>query len=178
MDTVTVSEGDFLTNDQAYSLFELVEGLGMQNNYFVAMRDTAKDGVAYGVAGGAGAIAGAIAANAMDKKNALANVAFDGLLINDTEAGLGIIPLVNKGMVMSFNPSKMTAKPNRYFFIPNEAIKEIIVKNYNILNPKVKRFEVKLADGTKISVLLRAKEKDVAYQSNAIEKLMAKYGKK
>lgn len=178
MATVTVSEGDFLTNEQAYSLFELVEGLGAQNNYFVAMRDTAKDGVAYGVAGGAGAIAGAIAANAMNKKNAFANLAFDGLLINDTDAGFGIIPLVNKGMVLSFNPSKMTAKPNRYFFIPNESIKEVIVKNYNILNSKVKRFEVKLTDGTKISVLLRVNEKDVAYQTNAVEKLMTKYGKK
>lgn len=170
MDTVLVTEGDFQTYAQAYALFEMVKGLRECNNIFVAMKDASSDGMGYR----GGGIIGGMIARAVDKKDAFSNLAYDGLLINDTEAGIGVIPIVYKKITLTFDPSKMTAKPNRYFFIPKEEIKQVKIKNV-LLNSKRKRFVVKFENNKRVILLLSTKDKAISYQEQEMERLLAKY---
>lgn len=173
MKQVLVSEGDFFTYEQAYALFDMNEAIGRENTIFVAIKDTNKEGMAAGVSAGVGmGIIGDLAGNLVDKaieaKNALSSLAFDALLINETEAGFGIIPIVYKGFALTANLSKMTAKPNRYFFIPKEVIADVTIKNYSFLSKSVKKFIIQFHDKTKVTVLLRVNEKDIPYQAEAV----------
>lgn len=179
---VLVSEGAFFTYEQAYNLFDLNEAIGSDNTIFVAIKDTNKEGISSGISAGVGmGIIGEVAGNlvdrAMEARNALGSMAYDALLINETSEGFGIIPIVYKGFALSANLKKMTAKPNRYFFIPREVIMDVKIKNYSILSKSVKKFSIQLYDKTKVDVLLRMKEKDIPYQAGAVAKLIQKYGK-
>lgn len=173
MDTVLVTEGDFQTYAQAYALFEMVKGLRDRNNIFVVMKDASRDGVGLRGAG----IVGAMIGSAIEKKDAFSNLAYDGLLINDTEAGIGVIPIVYKKMTLTFDPTKMTAKPNRYFFIPKEEITQVKLKNVLFMNSKRKRFVLKFRNNKKVSLLLSTKDKAISYQEQEVERLIAKYEK-
>ncbi len=167
---------DFKTNEGVMEIFRNLNGLGTENCIFVAFKDTTKQGMKYGALGGA--VGGAIAAAAAFSSGVIEGLeGFDGLLINQTESGLGIIPLKNKGIQLMLNPDKMEAQIDKYSFIPNENIEEIIVKNFNIFNKKAQKIKLKIG-GKTLDLMARINEKTIPYQEANFTKFMNKYKKK
>jgi len=165
---------DFKTNDGAINIFRSLNCLGMDNCYFVTFKDTNAEAFSYGAMG---AVGGALGAAAFTQGMVAGMQNYDGLLINQTENGLGVIPLVNKGIQLMLNPDKMVADTNRFFFIPNEYIVSIIVKKFNIFNKKTQKVRIKLTDGTEFKLLAHVSEKNIAYQESNFAKFMSKYCK-
>ena len=166
---------DFKTNDGVVNIFRNLNCLGMDNCYFVTFRDTNSEAFKYGAFGAVGGALGAAAAFSSGMVEGMKN--YDGLLINQTENGLGIIPLVTQGVQLILNPDKMVAEPNRFFFIPNQYIASIIVKKFNIFNKKTQKVRIKLTDGTEFKLLAHVSEKNISYQESNFAKFMNKYSK-
>ena len=124
---------EFNTIETAMELFRRVNGLGVNNCIFICFTDTSSEAMKYGAFGAVGGAVGAIAAfssgavDGMNKKS-------DGYLINWTENGLGIIPLNANGVMLTLTPAKLQADLSSYFFVSNNQIQSIIVKNFNIFN--------------------------------------------
>lgn len=164
---------DFRTIEGATEIFRQLNCLGNDNCFFVTYKNTNRDGMKYGLMGATGAIGGA-AVFASGMANAAAN--FEALLINQNELGLGIIPLSSaRGVQMYVNFSKMTPQYDKFFFVPNASIEEIVVKNYSFLNKKVQKVNIKIAGVPKIYQLAHIHEKDIPYQEANFTRFMNRY---
>ena len=135
-------------------LFEEVKCIGKENNYFIAYKDMQKS---------SGVVSGM-------------EYPYDGLLINKTENGIGMFYLNQKGIVLTQNLSKMTLDKDSYTFISNEEIKDIKIKNYALLNSKVKRISINTKDKSH-KLYVKIDEKDIPYQKENFTKFLEKYGK-
>ncbi len=168
---------DFKTSNGVMEIFRSLNCIGNENCFFLAFKDTTKQGMKYGALGGAlgGAIGGAIAAGIAGMAEGLDG--FDALLINQTESGLGIVPLKAKGVQLVLSPEKLELQLERYSFVPNENIEEIIVKNFNIFNKKAQKIILKIG-GKKFNLFARINEKTIPYQEENFTKFMNKYKKK
>lgn len=151
----------------------------------MSFKDTTREGMKYGLIGGAGAAAGAVgaaiaasavAAGTSQNFNSLSQ--YDGLLINANEYGLGIIPLVSKGVQMFLNPAKLEAKPEGFVFFNYQNIEEIKVKNFNIFNKKVQTLKIKVFGAKMLHLTVRIKEKLIPYQEQNFTVFMNRYKKK
>lgn len=175
---------EFNTIEKVEELFRNVNGLKNSNNFFLTYVDTKKSAMKYGLLGGAaGALGGAVVntvsavaattsgiADGMNRKS-------DGYLINYTEAGLGMIPLDAVGIMLSWDPTKLKADVNAYYFIENKDIANIIVKNSSIFNSKVKSIKITLTDGKKLDLLAKTEEKLIPYHANCFTQFAEKFKK-
>ena len=134
---------EFNTIEKAIELFKTVNGYKNNNNIFVAYKDMQKSN---GVVGGM-------------------EYPFEGLLINQTEDGIGMFYLKQPGLVLTQNINKMILQKDKYIFISNDNIKNIVIKNYAILNSKVKRITIDTNDGKSYKLFAKLNEKTIPYQT-------------
>lgn len=165
---------DYKILQQAQAMFAQNNCIGADNCIFVAAKDTQSQGMQAGLRGTMG-LAGKAIAGGMASADALYHLAYDGLLLNLTERGLGIIPLLNQGFNLNGDLAKMTAVAENFLFIDMNAIEEINVKDYSFLNRKVKTVRFFLKNGQKIQVLAKVAEKMIPYQEANFARFMAKY---
>ena len=155
---------DFKTWDGALNLFRSVKCIGRENCIFLAFINVLGSifysfvAVQYGIAGGIGG--------------------YDGLLINQTEMGIGIIPLAQKGVQTTLNADKLYPLFDRFIFIPNQLIEGIEIKNYNMFNKGMQQVNIALTDGSVLLFLARLKEKNVIYQEREFGKFVSRYKNK
>ena len=101
----------------------------------------------------------------------------DGYLINWTEKGLGIIPLDATAVMLTLTPAKLKADTSSYFFVNNEQIESIVVKNFNIFNSSTKRVIIALKNKQKLHLMSRLNEKLIPYQNENLSKFAERYKK-
>ena len=145
---------EFNELEKVKKLFEEVKCIGNENNYFIAYKDMQKS---------SGMVSGM-------------EYPYDGLLINQNENGIGMFYLNQKGIVLTQNISKMTLNKDSYTFISNEEIKDIKIKNFALLNSKVKRISINTKDKS-YKLFSKIDEKDIPYQKENFTKFLEKYGK-
>ena len=145
---------EFNELEKVKKLFEEVKCIGNENNCFIAYKDMQKS---------SGMVSGM-------------EYPYDGLLINQTENGIGMFYLNQKGIVLTQNISKMTLDKDSYMFISNEEIKDIKIKNFALLNSKVKRISINTKDKS-YKLFAKIDEKDIPYQKENFTKFIEKYGK-
>ena len=164
---------DFKTIEGAMEIFRNLNCIGNDNCIFVTFKDTNREGFKYGALG---AVGGAIAGAAASFSNGmLAGIqGFDGMLINLTETGLGIIPLKSKKIQLTLKIDNMEPLLDRFVFISNENIDSIIIKNFSFLNKKTKKVKIKLKDGMVLHQLARVAEKSIPYQEGNFSRFMDK----
>lgn len=173
---------EFNTIEKVEGLFRNVGGLKNDNHFFLAYIDTKKDAMKYGILGGAaGALGSAVvissAASATSGVVDGMNRKCDGYLINYTECGLGMIPLDANGVMLSWNPSKLKADSNAYYFIENSNIESIIVKNSSIFNSKVKSIKLTLIDNKSLNLVAKTQESSLPYHESNFAIFSEKYKK-
>jgi len=134
---------EFNTIEKAIELFKTVNGYKNNNNIFVAYKDVQKSN---GVVGGM-------------------EYPFEGLLINQTEDGIGMFYLKQPGLVLTQNINKMILQKDKYVFISNDNIKNIAIKNYAIFNSKIKRITIDTNDGKSYKLFAKLNEKTIPYQN-------------
>lgn len=145
---------EFNEIEKVKKLFNDKKCIGKENNYFIAYKD-------------------------MQKSNGMVSgmeYPYDGLLINQTENGIGMFYLNQKGIVLTQNISKMNLDKDSYIFISNDEIKDIKIKNFALLNSKVKRISINTQDKS-YKLFAKLEEKDIPYQKENFTKFLEKYGK-
>lgn len=168
---------DFKTLEEAQAMFREADPSREPGNIFVTYKNTNREGFSAGLAGG---LAGAgLPSVLVTNRTAEAIIGgnFTGLLISETDEGFGIIPLQQKGVQLTLNVDKMVAEPENYSFIPRDAITEIKVKNFALLNKKTQAVNFSFGKPT-IYLMARCSLKSVAYQEPNFAKFMEKYKKK
>ena len=163
---------DFKTNEGVMELFRSVNGIGNDNCFFVTFKNTNREGMKYGALGVVGGTLGAAASFATGVLDGIEG--YDGLLINQTEKGLGIIPLKKNGMQLVLSPEKMEPEIESYVFVPNEQVEGIEIKNFNIFNKKTKKVNIKFKEKT-LYQLAHVAEKGIPYQEANFAKIMQLY---
>ena len=149
---------DFNTIEKVEELFKSVDGLGSNNSFFVASQDKEKQ---------TGMVAGM-------------EYPYDGLLINESDKGIGMFYLkagALSGLFTLAKPSKMTLDKDNYIFIPNDNLGDITVKNFALLNSKTKRIEINTLDGKCHKIYVNVDEKDFPYQKENFAKFIEKHSK-
>lgn len=173
-------ENDFKTLEGVLSLLKQGKCTGKENCMILAYKDTSHDSMKYGALGGAVGALGGAALTAMAGATAFLDGAakaignFDGLIINQTEKGLGFLPLTAKGIQWTLRPDKLSPKMEGATFIEADQIKFVKIKKYNIFNKKVQKIRIKIGDKT-IYLMARLNERGIEYQEENLKKLMEKY---
>lgn len=134
---------EFNTLEKVINLFKNVNGYGENNTIFVAYKDMQKS---------SGMLSGM-------------NYPYEGLLINQTENGIGMFYLQQSGLVLTQNVEKMTLNKEQYTFIAKKDIKKITIKNYALLNSKIKRISIDVNDGRSFKLFAKLNEKNIPYQT-------------
>lgn len=171
---------EFNTKEKVEELFGSVNGLGESNCIFLCFIDTNREGLKYGALGALGGVVGGAIAGAVAFSSGLVdgmNRKSDGYLINWTENGLGIIPLDATGVMLTLTPAKLKADTSSYFFVSNEQIESIVVKNFNIFNSSTKKVIIALKNNQKLHLMARLNEKLIPYQNENLSKFAEKYKK-
>lgn len=174
---------EFNSIEKAKELFESVNGLGENNCIFLCFYDTTREGIKYGALGAAGAVGGAVA-GAVAGAAVFSSGAVEGMnreyvayLINWTEKGLAIIPFEAKGVMLTLTPAKLKLDISSYFFLSNDQIESIVVKNFNIFNSSTKRVKITLKNNQKLHLMARLNEKLIPYQKENLSKFADKFKK-
>jgi hypothetical protein len=150
---------EFNTIEKVQELFKSIDGLGSNNLYFVASQDKQK-------------VSGAVAGM---------EYPYDGLLINDSDKGIAMFYLkagALSGLIGLSKPSKMTLDKDNHIFIPASDIEGVVIKNFALLNSKVKRIEINTTDGKSHKLYAAVDEKDFPYHNDNFAKFMEKYNAK
>lgn len=168
---------DFKTIDGAMELFKKVNGLGMQNNIFMAFKDTNREGMRYGMAGGMAAGLGVGIIKYSNAELEILRSNFDAILINRTENGLGFLPLHNKKMALTLKADNLEPSLEEYVFFQNDSIQQIKVKDFNILNKKVQTIKIKMDEKNTLHLMAKKQEKLIPYQEENFAKFMNDYKK-
>lgn len=163
---------NFKTYEEALDLFRKVNCIGDDNCIFVTYKDPNINSTKYALFGAVGGAIGAMAAFTNGMVEGLEGC--DGLLINQTENGLGLIPLLSKGMQMVVNVSKMEPQLDRFVFVPNNAIESIEIKNFNFLNKKLQKVTIKINGLKPLYHVAKVSDKDIEYQEQNFTKFMNK----
>ena len=145
---------EFNELEKVKELFNQVKGNGKENSYFVAYKDMQKS---------SGMVSGM-------------EYPYDGLLINMNENGIGFFFLKQSGIVLTQNLAKMTLAKDSYTFISNDDIKKVTIKNYALLNSKVKRISIDTEDKS-YKLFAKLNEKNITYQTENFTKFIEKYNK-
>lgn len=161
---------NYKTYEETLEIFKKVNCAGDENIIFVTHKDSNKEAAQYVVFGAVGEAVAAFSQGILDGIEG-----YDGLLINATDKGLGIIPLRAKGIQLLINISNMEPQLDSYFFIPYEKVEDITIKNFNIFNKKIQKLDIKIKDSKTIHQLVKVSDKEVLYQENNFARFMNKY---
>lgn len=146
---------EFSTLEKVKELFNKVNCVGSENCYFVAYKDAAKNtGMVNGM-----------------------EYPYDAMLINRTENGFGMFYLKQAGIPFTYNLAKMNVVEDSYFFVTDEDIKSVTVKNWALLNSKTKKVVIKLNNGKVHQLYANINEKLLPYQNENFTKFLEKYSK-
>lgn len=145
---------EFENIEKVKKLFDDVKGNEDNNYYFIAYKDMQKS---------SGMVSGM-------------EYPYDGLLINMNEKGLGFFYLKQAGLVLTQNLAKMTLDKDSYTFISNDEIEKVTIKNYALLNSKVKRITIDTKDKS-YKLFAKLNEKNIPYQTDNFTKFIEKYSK-
>ena len=145
---------EFNELEKVKELFDKVGCTGNQNNYFVAYKDMQKS---------SGMVSGM-------------EYPYEGLLINQTENGIGMFYLKQPGLVLTQNLAKMKLDKDSYQFISNEDIVNVKIKNYALLNSKMKRISIDTKDKSH-KLFAKLNEKNIPYQTENFTKFIENYSK-
>lgn len=145
----------FNTIEKVKELFDKANCVGNENCYFVAYKDAAKN---------SGMVKGM-------------EYPYDAMLINQTENGLGMFYIKQDGIPFTYNLAKMKVDENSYFFVNNEEIKSITIKNWALLNSKTKKVIIKLNNGKIHQLYANLNEKLLPYHNENFPKFVEKYSK-
>lgn len=141
---------EFDSIEKVIELFKNENGYGGNNTFFVAYKDLQKS---------SGMVSGM-------------EYPYDGLLMNQTEKGIGMFFLQQAGMVLTQTVTKMSIQKDHYVFIAKEDIKKITIKNYALINSKVKRICIDVNDGRSYKLFARLNEKTIPYQTENLTKFI------
>lgn len=67
----------------------------------------------------------------------------------------------------------MSLDKEHYIFIAKQDIKKITIKNYAILNSKIKRISIDVNDGRSYKLFAKLNEKDISYQTENFTKFIS-----
>lgn len=146
---------EFNTLEQVKELFNKVDCIGNENCYFIAFKDLQRN-------------SGMV--NGMEYP-------YNALLINQTENGLGIFYIKPEKFSLKLDITKMKVVTDSYFFVKNDEIKNITVKNFAIFNSKTKRISIKLNNGKHHQLYAKTTDNMVPYQIENLSKFIEKYSK-
>ena len=142
---------EFNTIDKVIELFKEKNYYEEENNIFIAYKDLQKSN---------GMVSGM-------------EYPYEGLIINETNKGLAMIPLKQPGIVLTQTVNKMEIdKSKEIIFIPKENIINITIKNFALLNSKVKRISIKTNDKKNYLLFARIIEKSIPYQEENFTKFI------
>lgn len=157
---------EFNTIEGIRELFEKVNCIGEDNCFFYSIRNmrSAKVGATGGLVGGM--MAG--------MKAAENNRAWDGYLINQTEKGIGLIPLKStKSLYIKLE--NMVVQLDQFMFIENNNISSVKIKKLNLFSPVAKTVDIKLKNDADFKLIVRNKEKQLPYHEENFAKFISKY---
>ena len=141
----------FNTLEKVEELFKSKNYYEEENNIFVAYKDLQKSN---------GMVSGM-------------EYPYEGLIINETNKGLAMIPLKQKGLVLTQSMSKMEIDTTKeVIFIPKENIVSITIKNFALLNSKTKRMSIKTTDNKNYLLFAKLVEKEIPYQQENFAKFI------
>ena len=161
----------FNTYENALGLFRSVNCAGSVNNIFSAYKNTSSAAGAFGAVGGmVAAIADAASQNVF-KTN-------DGFLFNQTDYGIGVIPLKAVKALLTYSPDKFEPDMSKFFFFRYEDIQSLEVKNFNIFNKKIQAINLALNNGITGSLMAPVSDKHLPYQQQCFANFCANYKKK
>ncbi len=146
---------EFDSLEKVKELFKSVGCEGKENCYFVTYKDFQKS-------------SGMV--NGMEYP-------YYGLLINQTEDGLGVFFLNQEKFSLQVLISNLKVVKDSYFFIKNDDIDKIEVKNFAIFNTKTKRITIKLKDRKVHRLYAYVSEKTIPYHEENFTKFLNKYAK-
>lgn len=159
---------EFNTIEKCLELFKNVDCIGNENLIFFAYKDTAKATSTAGMLGGA---IGAFAAGMVNG----AEYPYDGLLINKTENGIGMLIAKQTGVALSYKVDKMELQKDQLIFYKNEDIKEIKIKKFALLNNKKKSIFITTSDGKKYVLCADLNEPKLPYHNDNFAKFISQY---
>ena len=146
---------EFNTLEKVEKLFEKYGCKGKENIYDVLFKDTRKySGMVKGM-----------------------EYPFDALLVNFTDEGIGFFQLAPAKFSLKVTLEKLVVKEDTYTFIKNEDIKSIEVKNFAILNKKVKSVIIKTNNKKEYYLYGRLNDDKLPYHNEMFAKLVEKYSK-
>ena len=146
---------EFNTLEKVEKLFEKYGCKGKENIYDVLFKDTRKySGMVKGM-----------------------EYPFDALLVNFTDEGIGFFQLAPAKFSLKVTLEKLVVKEDTYTFIKNEDIKSIEVKNFAILNKKVKSVIIKTNNKKQYYLFGRLNDDKLPYHNEMFDKLIEKYSK-
>lgn len=151
-----------------YNLFKSVNGVGNYNCFFLAYNDTTVNTTPY-ILGGA---VGALGAYAAGVKSGMQSK-YPAYLINQTENGIGFIPLSSNKILNNLK----NFQPNlaAFTFIGQNYIENITIKNYAIINSRLKRMTIKVQNSNPLHLMVNVKEKLIPYHEKNFSTFMNKY---
>ena len=148
---------DFKTLEGITELFKEADFIGEENCFFYSLIHIKASG---------GFVAGMEAA--------VANQGWSGYLINQTEKGIGMIPIKNT-KVFTAKPENMEVHTDQFKFISQENIKSVKIKRQNLISAVAKTVIITLNDTTKYELDVRNKEPKIPYHAENFKKFVAKY---
>lgn len=147
---------EFNTIEKVIELFKQRNYYGNENNIFVVYKDLQKSN---------GMVSGM-------------EYPYEGLIINETEQYLAMIPLKQGGLVLTQSIKKMQIDREReLIIIPKENIISITIKNYALFNSSSKRISIKTRDNKNYLLYAKIDEKDLPYQKDNFTKFIESYKK-
>lgn len=154
----------FNTIEGVSNLFRNANCIGQDNCYFISYISISTSG---------GLLGGFVSAMESKMENKC-----DGYLVNQTESGIGLIPLNSDGMsYITNNPKKMKANVEACTFIQQADIKKVTIKNANLISLVTKEVTIELINGRKYNWLVNKKEKTIPYHEENFAKFMNMYKK-
>ena len=161
-----------------YELFRSYNGLGNDNCIFYMVTENSIDfktiakGVVFGVA--LNAVGGSVI-DVQQTKNINNTSHFSGYLVNQTEYGIGLIPLQTEKPTDAINDMKIV--PNSYIFIEQKNIKNIKIEQKIMysLDSSIRIVTFEFVNGQKEIFRVYDKDKYVKYQESNFIKFMNHY---
>ena len=161
----------FNTYENALGLFRSVNCAGSVNNIFIAYKNTSS------AAGAFGAVGGMVAAIADTASQNVFRTS-DGFLFNQTDYGIGVIPLKAVKALLTYSPDKFEPDMSKFFFFRYEDIQSLEVKNFNIFNKKIQAINLVLKNGTKGNLMAYVADKKLPYQEQCFANFCSVFKKK
>ena len=168
---------DFSTYQGAVNVFANVSCVGAENCIIGAVVDQSKStSFTASMVGNAFGPAGYVAGNVIGRERDLrVSRIYDYLfaLLNFTESGVGVIPLVGGGL--RINPANLRPSYEGFVFYYYQELSGVSVKKFFMVRKTVRTITIKLAGGYKLQFTANMAEKALPYQINGMNKLVERF---